>query len=170
MTNSTKDFSSLQESMIADDLGWQVVAGSGAAPCVPGDVIADDWLGECKTHTSPNHKIFFDFNVWEKIEREAMAKHRAPVLFTDDGSQDLKYTWVLCYYHAIENAFLLNTDFNFAVRKNVTFVGGAAKTYLDVVQRNNAGGLFTTVVFRHQWGKYDIAVMPFNTFKELIKA
>ena len=95
---ATKDFSSKQEKMIADKLGWSVVAGSGAAACYPGDVIGDEWLGECKTHTSPGHKIIFKKDIWSKICDEAMIKHRFPVLFTDDGSQKENHTW--CLFHA----------------------------------------------------------------------
>ena len=90
---ATKDYSSKQENMIADSLGWSVVAGSGAAACYPGDIISDEWLGECKTHLSPGKKIFFSKKVWKKIQDEAMVKRRFPVIFTDDGSQKSKHTW-----------------------------------------------------------------------------
>lgn len=81
--------------MIADYLGWSVVTGSGARPCHPGDVISDDWLGECKTHEKSGHTIFFSSDVWEKIVEEATKMHRSPVLFTDDGSQKLENTWCI---------------------------------------------------------------------------
>lgn len=116
---STKDFSSKQEKMIADYLGWKVVAGSGAAACHPGDIIGDDWLGECKTHEKSNHSIFFSSQVWDKICNEAAIKHRNPVLFTDDGSQKIDKTW------CIINHFCIPSDYNSIVypktfKKNIT--------------------------------------------------
>ena len=92
---ATKDFSSKQENMIANYLDWSVVAGSGAAACFPGDIISDDWLGECKTHVESGNKIFFSKSVWKKICDEASVKRRFPVLFVDDGSQRRDRTWCL---------------------------------------------------------------------------
>lgn len=96
---STKVHSSAQESMIAKFLGWSVVSGSGASNCHPGDLISDEWLGECKTHISPGKRIQFNFKVWSKICEEASSKFRYPVLFVDDGSQKLANTWVMFPYH-----------------------------------------------------------------------
>lgn len=103
---ATKDYSSKQEKSIASYLGWSVVSGSGARPCHPGDIISDDWLGECKTHISADNSIFFSSDVWKKICDEAIFQHRTPVLFTDDGSQNLKKTW------CIINHFSLDDDWN----------------------------------------------------------
>ena len=95
LKNSTKYYSSRQESYIAGFLGWETVVGSGARNFFPGDIICDDWLGECKTHTSPGHKLTFDFEVWDKIDKEAVSQNRKPVLFCDDGSQHIDKTWCL---------------------------------------------------------------------------
>lgn len=94
---STKDFSNVQEHLVADVLGdnWSVVAGSGAAPTVPGDVIGDDWLLECKTHVEPTTKIKFMEKHWVKIKIESVVKHRSPALVTDNGTQKSDHTWVL---------------------------------------------------------------------------
>lgn len=94
MTVPTKVFSMKQEKAISDYLGWKTVSGSGARQ-VPGDVISDSWLGECKTHTSPNHDIEFKMNVWEKLSKEAFSQFKSPVYFTDDGSQILSMTWAM---------------------------------------------------------------------------
>lgn len=91
----TKEFSSKQETKVACFLGWDVVSGSGARDCHPGDIMSDDWLGECKTHEKPGHTIVFWLKVWDKICEEAMAKHRYPLLIVDDGSQNLCKTWVM---------------------------------------------------------------------------
>lgn len=95
---STKYYSSKQEHMIARYLGWDVVFGSGARDCHPGDITSDNWLGECKTHTSPGKRITFNRFVWNKIIDEAQSKFKFPVLFVDDGSQSIEKTWCLFPY------------------------------------------------------------------------
>ena len=169
---SMRDFATKQETKIAEFLGWERVSGSGAAPCVPGDVIADDWLGECKTHTSPDQRIFFDYEVWKKINEEAMAKRRSAVLFADDGSQNTKRTWAVCNYVSIERPFLLEADLPFAVRKNISFDGAKQKGVLAVLSAKNVSPLsmFKYIVFRYTWNDSDVALMPLDTFKELINA
>lgn len=95
MEKSTKYYSNIQEKQISDALGWHQVSGSGARNMHPGDVISDDWMGECKTHTKPGNKIVFDFKVWEKIRDEAISQFKYAVLFSDDGSQRLDRTWCM---------------------------------------------------------------------------
>lgn len=111
---TTKDFSSKQEKMIADFLGWKVVSGSGARACHPGDIVGDDWLGECKTHTTRDNPIFFSSTVWEKIGHEAQFTHRNPVLFSDDGSQKIDKTWCMINQFAVPadwSLFYMNKRF-----------------------------------------------------------
>ena len=93
MTN--KQASDKQEKLIARYLGWKQVKGSGSRPTFTGDVECGEWLGECKTHTTPNHKIHFEVKVWKKVCEEALAKFRTPVYFSDDGSQKLELTFVM---------------------------------------------------------------------------
>lgn len=97
MSNSKgkRYFSDKQEHQIAQALGWNVVPGSGARHLYPGDVCGIDWLGECKTHITPNCAIVFNLKVWHKISEEAAARQRYPVLFVDDGSQLLSNTWCM---------------------------------------------------------------------------
>lgn len=90
---ATKDFSSVQERKIADFLGWRVVSGSGARDFHPGDIIADEYLGECKTHTSEKSRLHIYSSVWNKISEEANSSFRKPVLFFDNGTQKLNSTW-----------------------------------------------------------------------------
>ncbi len=92
---NTKVYSSRQEKRVAEYLGWKVVSGSGACNCFPGDVRADEWLGECKTHTTPGHKLSFSHSVWRKISDEARSRFSSPAYFVDDGSQLLSSTWVM---------------------------------------------------------------------------
>ena len=94
-TQNKKQFSSKQERTVADALGWSVVGGSGARLTEVGDVRSDEWLCECKTHTSPNHAIAFNLSVWAKLRNEAAAKFKYPVLIVDDGSQLLSRTWCM---------------------------------------------------------------------------
>lgn len=96
---STKFHSSIQEKMVSSYLGWEVVSGSGSRMCVPGDVISDEWLGECKTHETSGHKIIFLADVWAKISDEAISKFRYPCLFVDDGSKSVSHTWVMFDYN-----------------------------------------------------------------------
>lgn len=95
MSMPTKYYSELQENRIAGYLGWHTVVGSGATATKPGDVFSDQWLGECKTHTKKTDKITFKLSHWEKIRKEAQSKFKFPVLFTDDGTQDIHNTWCL---------------------------------------------------------------------------
>lgn len=166
MSKSMRDYSDKQEGAIASALGWEVVAGSGAAACTPGDVIGENWLGECKTHTS-EQKIFFDFAVWEKIEKEAAAKHRCPVLFVDDGSQDVHHTWALCYAHNLNQSLLLTTDLPMKVRKNITFTDTFGRHTLRKAVQGNIFRPGQRIAFEHQWGPYKVAVLPFDAFQEI---
>ena len=165
-TEATKTFSSKQEHLIADSLDWKVVAGSGAAPCTPGDVISDEWLGECKTHVD-KHKIFFDIKVWDKINNEAVVKHRNPVLFVDDGSQTLRGTWALCNRHNLNLSSCLVTGYPSTIRKNISFDGDKMKSHLQKCMNGNSGGFFDSIMFAAKWEKYDVVFMPFETFKEI---
>ena len=94
-SKGNRHFSDKQEHQVANALGWSVVTGSGARHLYPGDISGIDWLGECKTHATPNRPILFDMKVWSKINEEAAARHRYPVLFVDDGSQKLDRTWCM---------------------------------------------------------------------------
>ena len=90
-----KEASDAQEKMVANFLGWKQVTGSGSRPNFPGDVVGEEWMGECKTHTSANHKIIFKKSVWDKICDEANSRFKFPAYFSDDGSQKHYGTWVV---------------------------------------------------------------------------
>lgn len=165
---ATKDFSSVQESKVADALGWKVVTGSGARPCVPGDVRSDKWLGECKTHTEPGQRIFFDLAVWEKIQHEADVQHRSPALIVDDGSQDLNKTWVLCRAVSISYEDMAQVDPNFAIRKNISFDHTKVADYMKSLYKTSGG----SIVFNHmcmeiRWGGQIVCVLPFTEFMKV---
>lgn len=90
-----KEASDKQEKMVAKFLGWKQVTGSGSRPNSPGDIVGEEWMGECKTHTTSPHKISFKKSVWIKICDEANSRFKYPAYFTDDGSQDSSNTWVV---------------------------------------------------------------------------
>lgn len=94
-STNTKFHSSIQEKLISSYLGWHVVSGSGSRLCRPGDIISDEWLGECKTHTTKDNKLVFLMSVWNKIREEAVSQYKCPALFVDDGSKRIDKTWVM---------------------------------------------------------------------------
>lgn len=163
---STKDYSFRQEHSIASALGWEVVSGSGARPCVPGDIISDDWLGECKTHVDSGKPIAFNYKVWLKICDEAAMKHRSPALFVDDGSQSLANTWVLCYYHTISGHELFKIAYPKATIPNIS---ATLQYFTDLVQSAKPllGRSYEYVIIVHKWHNDNVAIMPFDTFKEI---
>ena len=91
----TKFFSDRQEKAIADYLGWSVVAASGATQFNKGDVIADDWLGECKTHTTEKTRSEFNYGWLKKLIPQSTAIRRSPVVFFDNGTQKIEDTWCI---------------------------------------------------------------------------
>lgn len=92
---ATRFYSNLQESRIAEYLGWRRVAASGARPFDKGDIASDEYAGECKTHKSHDiYAIFYLFD-WGKITSEAMSPSRRPVLFTDNGTQKTDKTFCM---------------------------------------------------------------------------
>lgn len=111
--------SSKQEHLVSKVLGWKVVLGSGSRSNHPGDVESEDWLGECKTHSSTGHKIVFRSSVWKKICEEADSKFKFPALFVDDGSQTIKHTWVMFRNLPFGEYHLV--DFPYTVKKDVSF-------------------------------------------------
>lgn len=93
MTN--KEASSKQEKMVANFMGWEVVSGSGARPFRPGDVQNENYLVECKTHTSEQKTVVFQKKHWDKINVEARSVNKYPALITDNGTQRYDSTWVM---------------------------------------------------------------------------
>lgn len=90
-----KECSQIQEFNIANYLDWNVVSGSGSRPTSIGDVQSARMIGECKTHVKSGHKIEFKSDVWKKIKSEANARFKFPILFVDDGSQNITHTWCM---------------------------------------------------------------------------
>lgn len=155
---STKEFSEIQENMVASFLGWKRVTGSGSRPGHPGDVIGDEWLAECKTHTIPNRPLVFDFRVWEKIAAEAKSQFKQPVLIVDDGSQIVGTTWVMF------------VPSNISLFPTVSIVCKNDAAYTSSLQRleeNYEDSPYIWMVLKH--GKDRFAIMPLEGFKEYLR-
>lgn len=162
---TTKFFSSKQERMVADFLGWSVVSGSGARDCHPGDITSDEWLGECKTHEKPGHRIVFWTKVWNKICDEAASKHRYPILIVDDGSQKLDNTWVM---FNLKTAGLMNVNqidvtSNFLKTTSVSLKPYEA-TNLDTNIRSSRPLAIPVV----RIGKQLVGLLRLDLFKEIV--
>ena len=165
-SETTKFFSNKQEKLIANELGGYPVGLSGAGPANPGDVRTYDWLVECKTHTSPDHNIIFNLDVWKKIEDEAMAMHRKPVLIVDDGSQSLKKTWCLCRANNIDLSGTISADLPLQVKKNITCKQDKLASHLVDSTKEFMCDLYEYAVYEVEWNNETVIVMPFETFKE----
>lgn len=164
---ATKDFSSVQEHMIASYLDWSVVAGSGAAACYPGDIISDEWLGECKTHVERNKPIFFAKTVWGKIKDEASVKRRFPVLFTDDGSQKSDKTWCLFKANMLDFKdykcfpILPGTRVNISATHQIL-----ADAYQSAKADCTSSGLMPALTVN--WSGENVAILPLEAFAEML--
>lgn len=160
---ATKDYSNKQESIISDFLDWQVVPGSGATACIPGDIRSDTWLGECKTHTSPGKKIQFYTDVWNKISDEATSKYKYPAYFVDDGSQSLSKTWVLFDFKSVSALSPVIAEYPFTVRKNISF------NHCDIApyQRQAVGSNSVGVVFLVKLHNKELGLTDIYTFERM---
>lgn len=158
----TKIFSEIQEIKISSALGWKRVSGSGARACLPGDVEGSEWLGECKTHVKHIPKVTFRAEAWRKISKEATAKFKRPVLFVDDGSQLLEYTWCIfpefCHPGVAVDPPAANRDFSSKV--NVSFGGNYLRKYLHDLPDVS----FDDAYVRLMWDKQVVHLVRFPQF------
>lgn len=165
----TKFYSTKQEKLIAKELGGYPIGGSGAAPCAPGDVRTYDWLVECKTHTEPDHSIFFSASVWSKIKNEATGMHRKPVLIVDDGSQTVSRTWCLCKSSHLNLGNAITVDLPVAVKKNITCKHDKLSANLKAESKRYIGDFYKDSLYEVQWEGDSVVVMPFKLFKEIFE-
>lgn len=167
MKQPTKYFSAIHESVVSKFLGWSVVTGSGSRSCFPGDIISSEWLGECKTHTSPGHSILFDSSVWKKITEEAASKHRYPALFVDDGSQSIKCTWCLLPRFTLDewSDNIKFTPYPNKFDKHINFKHDELKAIYDE-QSSDAEALCFTVKFNTS----DLVILPLEVFGDILNS
>ena len=159
--DATKFYSNKQEKMIANLLGWSVVSGSGAAAGHPGDITCGDWLGECKTHTSPGKRIVFYSDVWGKIAEEATSKFKYPVLFVDDGSQTIYNTWCIFPYKSVARTDSIIVPYPFKISKNISF---SSEKLGDIMLSVNPQ---QNVIFATKLGKYDVGITSLSSFSTM---
>lgn len=159
---STKSFSTLQESSIARYLGWDTVPASGARSFHPGDIECETWLGECKTHTTEISSIVFDIKVWKKLAIEAMSLGKRPVLFVDNGTQNIHKTWVM-FERVLAPTNLRDYNILYDIvsrgRKNVKY---------SVDTLNNLG---LNQIMSKDWKDVgEVLILRLSTFKELYES
>lgn len=154
-----------QEKQIAEFLGWNRVAGSGARPHALGDVAGLDWLGECKTHITAGRKIHFDNKIWSKISEEAISQFKQPAYFVDDGSQRINRTWVIFYAQDLSPAFKVSYRSDLCVNNSVNFAGDDLKE--DMINQLNDSKC-DYVVYQFRLGSRLVMMTDLNTFKEII--
>ena len=81
---ATRYYSSKQEQKVAKAVNGRRTANSGATAFQKGDVIAPDWLIECKTKTKESTSISIKKEWLEKNQEEAFAmnKHHSALAFS----------------------------------------------------------------------------------------
>ena len=165
MSKPTKYYSNRQEQLIARSLGWAVVAGSGARDFHPGDIISDKWIGECKTHTAPGHRITFFATVWNKICEEASSKFKYPALFVDDGSQKLENTWVMFLDNTAYSTEHSKYPIPVSFRTNIAFDGA------DLLReyRNLSTWCSGIAIWSGTFCGKTVGLLPFYKFQELFE-
>lgn len=156
-----KIFSSKQENLVASTLGWSVVPGSGARSLHPGDIQSDEWIGECKTHETPGHRIVFNYTVWKKISDEAASRFKFPVLFVDDGSQRLSDTW--CMFNQRPGVPHYLVDYLSKQSKTLTFISS------DLYSYRTAFGLENNTMFRIKWNDEIVYLANLTDFCNMFK-
>ena len=97
---STRYYSNKQEKSVAKAVGGRKTANSGATVFFKGDVVSDNFLFECKTHTEPKQSMTIKKEWIEKNKEEAFQmgkRYSAVVIDFGDGHN---------YYIVDERTFL----------------------------------------------------------------
>ena len=161
--DTTKYYSNKQEKSIASYLGWNLVSGSGARDCRPGDIVSINWLGECKTHTEPDKKITFKLNIWRKICKEAASKFKSPVLFVDDGSQKIEKTWCLIGCNVRYIAGAKQCEYPKTVKSNIIF----NHSELSDICSEDPFSEFYNTIFCVEFDGKEVGICKLSVFKRL---
>lgn len=162
---STKYYSSIQENMIADYLGWRVVSGSGARDLSPGDLISPSFLGECKTHMGQVTNVIFYKDFWDKICEEAQSRFKYPALFVDDGSQRLDHTWVVTFEHSVDLTKAELYDYPYKFQVNLSFNHEELDNIINLL--TPAYTICKKPVCVFSWGNDKVALLRLDIFKEV---
>jgi hypothetical protein len=159
MKEATKVYSNRHEKMVQDLLGWKTVSASGARPFHPGDVKSDEWLGECKTHTTVIDKITIDKDVWRKISNEAMSCLKKPVLFVDNGTQSKQGTWAVVDEKFIDKDILSHVSITY--RDSKTRITFSHLDMYDIIRYKEYGNILID--------GNTLVLMRLATFKEMLE-
>ena len=166
MEKPTKYYSDKQETVVANYLGWKRVSASGARPFNKGDIVSEQWLCECKTHTARTVDYKVMFSVWRKIEREAMSCMKRPVLIIDNGTQKIEDQCAvipMTFYDVPYN--LLSYDMikgnELSIRQNMKSFVFSNSVLINMVKEKYC--------IRVKVNDVDVVIMSIEFFKELIE-
>ena len=164
--SSNKESSYKQEHMLSKYMGWNVVSGSGARPFALGDVASEYFLAECKTHNSLQKSIVFKADHWNKIVIEARSSGKRPLLVTDNGSQDFRYTWVMLPLNVITNCISINVidGLNNTSRSGNTVTFDEADAHLLYANQSKNNQLSVFITKWKDSEEYN-AILPLVNFK-----
>ena len=90
---NTRKYSKKQEKYVAKTLGGKVQPNSGATPFLKGDVVADNWLVECKTQLTSKKSMSIKKEWLDKLEEErfAMRKQFMTLAFNFGPDEEIYY-------------------------------------------------------------------------------
>ncbi len=165
---NNKLFSSRQEKMVADYMGWKVVSGSGARPFDPGDVANAQCLIECKTHNTEQRNVVFRKTHWKKISKEARSVNKYPILITDNGTQMLKNTWVMLPRRVITSNIVngILVAINTSTSGNtITFNQDFAYSAYEAFYNDKAINFF-----EQAWEDEKVAIMTLEEFRKFYQS
>ena len=98
MTNNkeaTRFYSRKQEEQVAKIVSGKVVANSGAAMFVAGDVQTDDYLFECKTSMKEVSSMSIKKEWLTKIKQEAFSKNKSSGIVVFNFGPDTKNYFII---------------------------------------------------------------------------
>lgn len=89
----TRKFSSRQEQTVAKAIGGSTTPNSGATSWAKGDVLAENWLLECKTKTTHSDSISIKKEWFDKNNQEKafMGKEHSAIVFNFGPGEENHY-------------------------------------------------------------------------------
>lgn len=151
------------EKLVSEYLGWDTVSGSGAR-FHPGDLTCEQWLGECKSHVNAQDRIVFNLSVWNKISTEAMSLFKKPAYFVNDGSLDVKSTWVMFRIQELPEHIMMKMD-NDSI-KSLSFSNSEMLSALDHVKSMRKPN---PIVISSKLESYQVYVANLVDFKSILE-
>lgn len=165
MSKPTKYYSSIQENKVAKHLGWSVVSGSGARPFHKADIFNSEFLGECKTHVDKCENIVFKLEHWDKINKEAMSDMKCPILFTDNGTQSIDFTYCLLPYTFLSTR-LYSDEYEIT---QLDLDNKFTNIMIPIDRLVKDSNIYDNIlIYKSKLGKSNVGIISLNDFKELI--